>query len=87
VVITHTSRVSFFEQQRSASLAHTLPVNISAARRLDSLDEQLIAIERLQKLLRTEITNVAEAVRVAAAQLRRRDSSRSGRGRKKDASR
>ena len=44
---------------------------MTVARRLDALEDQVVRIERLQKDLRAEITNVAETVRLAAAQLRR----------------
>lgn len=40
------------------------------SQRLDAIDVHLAHIERLQKELRTGITDVAEEVRVAAAQLR-----------------
>lgn len=48
-------------------------MNTSPAKRLEAIDDHLARIERLQKELRTGITNVAEEVRVAAAQLRRHE--------------
>ena len=40
------------------------------AQRLDAIDVHLAQIERLEKELRAAITDVAEQVRVAAAELR-----------------
>ena len=57
-------------QRRRSGLVHNDGVKRTPAQRLDAIDIHLAHIERLQKELRAGIADVAEEVRIAAAELR-----------------
>jgi hypothetical protein len=59
-----------FAQHRRSAFVDNDRVKSTPAQRLDAIDIHLAHIERLQKELRAGIADVAEEVRLAAAQLR-----------------